>query len=371
MSDHSRIWVVKLGTHVISDEQGLNQAVLGTLVRQIGLLVGQGIQVIVVSSGAVRAGLDAVPHLGAGADEVSRRQVCSAIGQIYLMQAYQRFFSTHQHHCAQVLATKADFRDRRHYLNMQQCLKALLAENVTPIVNENDVVSVSELMFTDNDELAGLISGMVNAEKLVILSDIDHVYRMVDGKKQPIMVWAEDDRQRLPTMLNRTPAVDANEMPAARSTFGRGGMHTKLKVALRTAAMGTEVWIGNGRCENILQRLAAGESVGTRFAAQAGKTAVKRWVASSSGYEKAAVIVNQGAEKVLRDPDRLVSLLPVGVLMVRGEFAKGDILRIENENGHLLGLGKAQYGAEALHKAMGQRQQKAVIHYDYLFIDID
>lgn len=371
MSDHSRIWVIKLGTHVISDESGLNDKVLSGLVYQICKLAQQGIRVILVSSGAVRAGLDAVPHLNQGADEVSRRQVCSAIGQIYLMQAYQRFFSQYQQHCAQVLATKADFRDRRHYLNMQQCLAALLAENVTPIVNENDVVSVTELMFTDNDELAGLISSMVNAEKLVILSNIDHVYHIVNGEKKAISNWSDSEHQFSSTMLNPMNASGSRQALPARSAFGRGGMHTKLKTALRAAAMGTEVWIGNGRRKNNLLELAQGEAIGTCFPPQAGKTAVKRWVASSSGHEKAAIVVNEGAEKVLRDPGRLVSLLPVGVLQAKGEFAKGDILRIENEAGELLGLGKAQYGVEALHNAIGQRQQKPIIHYDYLFIDID
>ncbi|GAB4182525.1 MAG: glutamate 5-kinase [Wenzhouxiangellaceae bacterium] len=353
----NRIWVVKLGTHVIAGEQGIDGRVLGQLAEQVRACHEAGIGVVLVSSGAVRAGLESLPQPAVVKDEISRRQLLSALGQVALMQAWQRHFKRRGLHCAQVLATKADFRDRRHYLNMQNCLRALLSESVVPIVNENDVVAVSELMFTDNDELAGMLAAMLDADKLVLLSNIRHVLRTVGDEVQPIHEWQAADQALV------------QPQGAGKSQFGRGGIHTKLRVALRSAALGIEVWIGDGRTRGILQQIAAGQADATRFPAAREHTAVKRWVANSAGYEKAVIVVNDGARAVLSQPGRLVSLLPVGVSRFEGDFAKGDIVRIEDEQGRALGLGKAQYGAIALRRRLGKQQQKALIHYDYLYID--
>ena len=167
--------VIKVGTNVLTHKDGLLDLTnISNLVDQLVYLKRQGIEVILVSSGAVGAGKSML-SIPSELNKVVRRQVLSAVGQVRLMEIYRQFFANYQLFCAQLLVTKEDFRDRQHYINMRNCFLALLRDEVVPVVNENDVVSISELMFTDNDELAGLVAAMVNAEALVILSNIDGV----------------------------------------------------------------------------------------------------------------------------------------------------------------------------------------------------
>ena len=245
--------VIKVGTNVLTRPDGrLDITSISGLVDQIAALKTSGVELVLVSSGAVGAGRELLP--GRDNDEaVARRQVYSAIGQVRLMELYRQLFAGHQLLCAQVLATKGDFRDDLHYDNMLNCFRALLLDEIVPVVNENDVVAVTELMFTDNDELAGLVARMLRADALVILSSVDGLY---DGPPE------QAGSRLIERVAAEDPSADAL-VQTRNSSGGRGGMATKLRIARETAAEGIPVLIGNGRKPDILGRLSAGHWPGT------------------------------------------------------------------------------------------------------------
>lgn len=357
MADFRKI-VVKVGTNVLAREDGrLDVTSISHLVDQIAALRQAGTEVILVSSGAVGAGrsLYQAPE---GMSKVVRRQVLSAIGQVRLMEIYRQLFANHGLFCAQVLATKADFQGHTHYNNMKNCFLALLRDKVVPIVNENDVVSVSELMFTDNDELAGLVAAMTNAQALVILSSVDGLLSAPPGEpgSEVIPEIPYDDKQWLKAIA------------PSKSSFGRGGMHTKFRIAQKAAKMGITTIIANGRRADILPDILKGSFTGTRFLPAESLSNVKKRLAYHEAESKAVVHINAGAEAALCSPDKASSLLPVGITRIEGDFQKGDIVRIVNPDGQPIGLGQAQYGADTARQHMGRQGKRALVHYDYLYI---
>jgi glutamate 5-kinase len=259
---------------------------------------------------------------------------------------------------AQVLATKSDFQTRRHYLNMRGCIEALLQAGIVPVINENDVVSVTELMFTDNDELAGLVAGMVGARLLCLLTTVPGVYDgdPDDPHTRCIERW-DDQHHRADEVVNQ-----------ATSTLGRGGMHNKLTIARKAAHLGTEVVIADGAEPGIIGKIVAGEPVGTRFPVTADASPAKRWLASADDHATGSVTVNEGAMQTLLDRSRLASLLPVGVENVEGPFERGDVIRIIGPGGEVLGCGRAGYDHEEAAELKGQRGQRPLVHYDYLYL---
>ena len=352
--------VVKIGSQVLCDAAGaLNREVMAGLVGQVGRLAREGHQLLLVSSGAVAAGSGvAGSRLERVTDPVARRQVLAATGQVRLMETYRALFEQQGLAVAQVLTSKSDFQTRRHYLNMRGCIEALLAAAIVPVVNENDVVSITELMFTDNDELAGLLAGMVNADLLCLLSTVPGVFDgdPDDPATQCIETW-DADRHQLEDIVQR-----------GTSALGRGGMHSKLAIALKAARLGTEVVIADGRDPDILFKVVERQIAGTRFPALGEASPAKRWLASADGHATGSVTVNAGAEAALLDRSRLASLLPVGVEAVEGKFSIGDVIRIRGADGRVLGCGRARYDHEEAQRLMGQRGQKPLIHYDYLFL---
>jgi len=352
--------VVKIGSQVLCDTRGeLNRDVLGSLVRQLCTLTADGWQVLLVSSGAVAAGSSiASNRLQRVSDPVARKQVMAATGQVRLMETYRALFEQDGLTIAQVLTSKSDFQTRRHYLNMRGCIEALLTAGIVPIINENDVVAITELMFTDNDELAGLLAGMVNADLLCLLSTVPGVF---DGDPEHpesscIATW-DDDRHQIEDIVQR-----------GASALGRGGMHSKLSIARKTARLGTEVVIADGSDPDILVKITGTEHAGTRFPALREASPAKRWLASADDHAAGHVIVNEGAETALRDSSRLASLLPVGIESVEGSFNQGDVIQIRNRKGDVLGCGRASYHHEDADRLKGKRGQKALIHYDYLYL---
>lgn len=331
----------------------LARARLDALVDQCAQLQRDGVaQVALVSSGAVVAGRGLLT--GASSDDaVTDRQVCAALGQTELINFYRDSFARHKLLAAQVLATRQDFSTRRHYLNMRACLQALLKRNIVPIINENDVVSVTELMFTDNDELASLVAGMLGAERLILLSDVDGVFDNGPIHGQLIQAWSGDEV--------------VPDRPASGTGFGRGGIGTKVSSAQRAAAMGTASWIANGLSPGILNRIASDENVGTRFPASQRPSEAKRWVAAAP-TRKASIVINDGTVAALRDADRLTSLLPVGIVSLGGEFERGDVLRIESETAEPVAYGRAEYDSTTATELLGKRRQKPLVHYNYLHV---
>jgi glutamate 5-kinase len=353
--------IVKIGSNVLTQENGLpDQARIQHLVDQIAALKKAGKEVIVVSSGAVAAGRSLV-QVSDKADAVSNRQLLAAVGQVKLLATYAELFGQHELVCAQVLVTKEDFRDRQHYLNMQNCFQALLQNNIIPVVNENDVISVTELMFTDNDELAGLVASMLDADALLILSNVDGIY---DGDpKAP-------GAQLIPVIEPSTTSF-SGFVTTQRSQFGRGGMITKCHMAHKVAQLGIAVHIANGKTENILPRILSEDVVSTKFVANRSASRKKKWLAHAEPAAKGAVQINAGAKAALTTPGKAISLLPVGLLGIVGTFQKGDIIKLLDEAGKIIGLGVAEYSADKALERLGLQHQKPLVHYDYLFLSTE
>ncbi|QDA59447.1 glutamate 5-kinase [Hymenobacter jejuensis] len=351
--------IVKIGSNVLTQADGLPDAArIEHLVAQIAALKAQGLEVIVVSSGAVASGRSLI-KISDKADAVTSRQLLASVGQVKLLTLYAELFGQHQLVCSQVLVTKEDFRDRVHYLNMQNCFRALLQHNIVPIVNENDVISVTELMFTDNDELAGLIASMLDADALLILSNVDGIFNG-DPKNPASELIAE---------IAPTTTSFSSFVTTQRSQFGRGGMITKCHMAHKVAQLGITVHIANGKTDNVLPRLLQEDVANTRFLPNKSASGKKKWIAHSESAAKGAVRVNAGAKTALTDATHAVSLLPIGVVSIIGEFQKGDIIRLLDEHEKPIGLGIAEYSSEKAQERLGQKNQKPLVHYDYLFIN--
>lgn len=242
--------VVKIGSNVLTRPDGsLDVTRLSAITDQVADLCRAGNKVVMVSSGAVASGRSELRKMpAADIDSVSQRQLYSAVGQAKLINRYYELFRDHDMHCAQVLATKESFSNSEHYANMSNALETMLAAGVIPIVNENDTVSIDELMFTDNDELSGLIATIIHADALIILSNIDGLYTGApdaEGSELISTVAVGDD-----------PSV---YICHTRSSAGRGGMESKCKVARQIAAAGIPVTIANGKRENILPLICAGD----------------------------------------------------------------------------------------------------------------
>ncbi|HLP04214.1 MAG TPA: glutamate 5-kinase, partial [Paludibacter sp.] len=239
-------------------------------------------------------------------------------------------------------------------------LEGLLAQGIVPIVNKNDVVSVTELMFTDNDELSGLIASMMDMEALVILSNVDGIYNGNPAEPGSEVIRRIEKGQDVSDFIQAT-----------KSTFGRGGMLTKTTIARKIADQGIDVLIANGKKENILLKLLdkKGEEVCTLFAASSDEvSSVKKWIAHSKGFAKGEIHVNENAAKALAG-EKAVSLLPVGAVKISGEFEKDDIVRIIGPNGHSIGIGKVQYDSQKAQAVLGKKNQKPLVHCDYLYLE--
>ncbi len=350
---------IKIGSNVLTrPDRQLDLERISHLTDQIAELHQKKIRVILVSSGAVASGRGMVSN-PPKKDPVSERQLLSSVGQIKLVSTYATLFEKHGITCAQVLVTKEDFRTREHYLNMKNCLTTLLDHNIVPIINENDAVSVTALMFTDNDELAGLVATMMNTQAYFILSNVDGIFTGNPGDKGVELI----------------EEISGNEtdlsafITTKKSNFGRGGMLTKGRVARKTAAAGIEVHIANGTRTNIIVELAmqTGKIKHTRFVAAPPRPAVKKWMAYSADFTEHEVHINKGACDALSSK-KATSLLLAGVTSLKGEFNKGDLLRIIDQNNRLIGIGKAQYDYRKAQEHLHDKKYKPLVHYDYLYL---
>ena len=348
--------VIKIGSNVLTDAQGLlNLNRMNELVRQISEIKASGIEVVIISSGAVASG-KSVFQPRQKLDTIGQRQMWSSLGQVKLIQSYSNLFERYGILCSQILVTRDDFRSREHYLNMKNCLSILLNNSIIPIINENDVVSVTELMFTDNDELAGLVASMLNVNSLIVLTSVDGIYA-TDGT----------GGQYLIEMVKPGEKEYEKHVSTGKSAFGKGGMLTKAHMAAKVADAGIEVLIANGLKDNILIDLIAGKSPCTVFQPSSGKSNIKKWLSHSKGFEKGSVVINEGALTALRSR-KATSLLPVGVVQVEGHFKKGDIITIFDSQRNQIGLGISQYDDVQTREKLGKQNQRPLIHYDYLFL---
>lgn len=350
---------VKIGSNVLTKaDKMLDVARMASIVEQISRLRRQGVQVILVSSGAVAAGRSEMRQ-PKKLDDVSSRQLFSAIGQVRLINRYYDLFRESGITCAQVLATKECFKDRRHYLNMKNCITTLLDNDVIPIINENDTISITELMFTDNDELSGLIASMMNTEALVILSNVDGIFTGNPQEVGTTLIHEVESHLRLSDYISE-----------AKSEFGRGGMITKSTIAKKVAKEGIHVHIANGKRDNVLFDLMdCSKAIPNTHFVPSKKEAstIKKWLAHSESFAKGKVVVNEGAALALKS-SKASSLLLIGIESVDGYFKQGDLVLIYDINGNEIGLGKSQYDSEKSQSFKGSRRSKPFIHYDYLLV---
>lgn len=351
--------VVKIGTNVLRQSDGsLDKDVIKNLVRQIAKLREDKIEVILVSSGAMATGKDVFDAKNFEfTDEVQKRQVSSAIGQPYLMREYQDLFQEHKMIVGQLLITKLDLSTRNHYLNLRHCFEGLQAKNILPIVNENDSTAIDELMFTDNDEIAGMVASMVGADELIICTNVDGIF---DG----------DPNIESSKLLSEIGVDDNLEdfIKTNKSSFGRGGMTTKVATAQKLAKLGVKVKIINGKGKSSLIEAATVGGVGTTVNPQKDVSAKKRWLAFAS-QTSGKIIVNACLEKTLLNNSSTVSILPVGVTGVESPFEKGDLVGIVNESKKQIGLGIAEKDSAMLLGEIGEKNKSVVIHYNHMYIN--
>jgi glutamate 5-kinase len=326
--------VVKVGSSLVTNEgRGLDEVAIGEWCRQMAALVSQGKEVIMVSSGAIAEGMK---RLGwtTRPQEVHELQAAAAVGQMGLAHMYETQLRRHGLGSAQVLLTHADLADRERYLNARSTLLTLLAHGVLPVINENDTVVNDEIKFGDNDTLGALVANLVEADLLVILTDQRGLYS-ADPRKDPQAQFID---------LARAGDPELEAMAGgAGSSIGKGGMITKILAAKRASGSGASTVIAWGREPDALLRLARGEPLGTLLVAQTAKQqARKQWMADHLQL-RGAVTIDQGAVVKLAQEGK--SLLPIGMVGVEGEFSRGEVIAIRDEQGLEIGRGLANYAA--------------------------
>ena len=352
--------VITVGSNVLTRDDGkLDITHMSAIVDQIAWLRSKGHEVILVSSGAMACGRGEL-HTVQKLDSVEQRQLFSALGQAKLINLYYDLFREYGLHVGQVLTMKESFGTRSEYLNQRSCMSVMLDNGVIPIVNENDTVSVTELMFTDNDELSGLIASMMDADMLIILSNVDGIFNGPPTDKHSRVI---------PTVYHNRDISDY--IIDQKSGFGRGGMVTKCNIARKVADEGIKVIIANGKTQNILIDLMEHpmETMHTEFVPNPdGVSGVKKWIAHSESFAKGHVTVNKKAAEALRG-DKAVSLLLVGVDSITGDFDEGDIINIADEQGNVFGVGRSAYSSDEARKLIGAHDVKPLVHYDYLYLE--
>lgn len=359
--------VVKVGTNTLTGgADHLARAAMLGVARQIARLVRDGHQVALVSSGAIVAGreaLDASSRRSAAEPGSARRpdipfkQVLAAVGQTKLMQMWDDLFSKEELVVAQTLLTRGDLADRQGYLNARNTLLALLERQVVPIVNENDVVATEEIKIGDNDNLSALVANLIDADLLILLTDQAGLYT------------ADPRRHTTATLIPEVTSI-TDEIIAlasgAGTVRGTGGMTTKIQAARLATESGVTVLVAGGTTDNVLIRAARGEAVGTRFRSNRSRMeSRKRWILSGL-TGKAAAQIDAGAVTAL---GRGRSLLPAGVVCIKGRFDRGDSVNIVGPEGHAVGCGVANYGAADLDRIKGRRSGEITKILGYHFGD--
>lgn len=352
---HVKRVVVKIGSGVLSTDAGLDEARVAAIAEDVCRLLASGLEVIVVSSGAVAAGKGQLGIVGRP-QTIPQKQAAAAIGQTRIIGEYKETFLVHNYNVAQVLLTRDDLSNRRRYLNARNTMMTLLEYGVTPIVNENDTVVVEELRFGDNDNLSALITSLVEADLLIILSDVDGFY-----DSNPV----ENPRARLLPVIERVTAEIEAMGSSAVGTLGTGGMVTKLKAAKRAALSGVGTLIVDGRQPKILQRIFAGEELGSYFLPSQSKlTAKKHWIAFSKKPRGKLLIDAGGQQAVIA---RGKSLLPSGICGVEGGFERGDAVRLCDQQGKEFARGVVSYSLAEILRIMGKQsvEIEAALGYKY------
>ncbi len=354
---HAKRIVVKLGSNVITAKNGLNLEVIKTISDQISDLMRQGIEVILVSSGAMAAGMRKM-NMVRRPDEIPKRQAISAIGQSGVMNAYEKCFAAHGIKTAQILLTGDDLTNRKRYLNSRNTLHTLIDWKIVPIINENDTIMVEEIKLGDNDNLAAMITLLMDADFLFILTDIDGLY-----DKDPRQFA---DARLIPKVKQLKKEIEdfASNIPGA---LGTGGMLSKIQAAQKVTSAGIPMIVARGNAENVLLKLFDGQSLGTYFVPKEGKMASRKcWIAHTLA-PKGSIIVDEGAVRAVRQHGK--SLLPIGVVAVDGDFEEGAAIDFRTADNEVIGVGLVNYSSSDINMIKGLKtsQIKACLggkHYD-------
>jgi glutamate 5-kinase len=362
--------VIKLGTSTLTGGTArLSAPRLVDLTRQVAVLLSEGVEVVLVSSGAIAAGKEALAarsESGAGVGpgwvggaprQVPAKQMLAAIGQPRLMAKYEQIFTLYGLMAGQVLLTRADLTDRKRYLNSQNTLRALLSQGVIPIVNENDTVATEEIRVGDNDNLSALVANLVDADLLVLLTDQAGLFTADprrDRQARLIEVIAEEE---IPTAIWEAAG-------GSMGGLGTGGMVTKLQAADLARRGGATVVIAQGSEVDVVLRLARGERLGTTFLPTRSRTDSRKRYILSAGRAAGKLSVDEGAARALRNGS---SLLPVGVKAVDGRFERGDTVRVFTEQGKELARGLVNYATADLMRILGVQsdQIESILGYDF------
>ena len=358
----NKIVVIKIGTKVMaSSNKALDKDALKAIVSQVADILDKGMQAIIVTSGAIGAGMGLL-NLKKRPVKLRSLQATASIGQSYLMQLYNHYFKERGYLTGQILLTQEDLSDRARYLNIKYTIQTLLSHKAIPIINENDTVSTEEIKCGDNDRLSALVSDLCRADLLILLSDVDG---LLDEKAE---------------VINFVDNINSKVLKLAHSSeceLGTGGMCSKLEAIRKATASGIECVIANGRAKNIIIDIVDGKKTGTRFGSSGAKLmARKRWIAFSS-KPKGVIIVDSGAREALSKKNK--SLLASGIVEVDGNFVAGDVIKIADRSSKEFARGLVNYSSSELSRIkglktgeikdiLGQKREDEVVHKDNLVI---
>lgn len=365
---HAKLLVVKVGSSLVTAEgKGIDQFALNNWATQIAQVKQQGCHVILVSSGAIAEGMK---RLGwrKRPQAVNELQAAAAVGQMGLAQAYEQAFAYHHIHTAQILLTHDDLSHRTRYLNARSTLKTLLDKGIVPIINENDTVTIDEIKLGDNDTLGALVTNLVDADALLILTDQQGLYDQ-DPRQNP-------NAQFIHQISATHPKLE--QMAGGAGTgVGTGGMYTKVLAAKRAARSGAYTVVASGKEPKIIPRLLAGEAVGTLFTSEHSQiNARKQWLLNHIQIS-GSVVIDQGAQQALLYKHG--SLLPVGCLKVHGHFQRGELIAILNQEGKEIARGLSNYSSQETEKIvqtptvqishkLGYRYEEELVHRDNMVL---
>jgi glutamate 5-kinase len=338
--------VVKVGSGVLTVKDGLNLDVMRDLTSDICRLKRKGVEVILISSGAIASGLKKI-GMSKRPQSVSQQQAAAAVGQSSLIMAYEELFGKHGQKVAQILLTRDDLTHRRRYLNARNTIFTLLAWKITPIINENDTVVVDEIKFGDNDNLSAMVTNLTESQALINLTNLDGLY-----DKDP---RDHADAQLISVVeeFNRKVARYASAIPGF---LGKGGMASKVRAAQQVALRGVPTIIANGFKSHILSRIFAGEAEGTLFLPRMNSICSrKHWIAFTKS-PKGEIVIDTGAERALTQNGK--SLLPSGIREVRGRFSMGNAVLLISESGVELAVGMVNYHSGDIRKIMGAKSSE-------------
>lgn len=361
MQKYKRI-VVKVGTKVItSEDRALDKERIKDIAYQISDIQDKGIGVLLVTSGAIGAGMWLL-GLKKRPSDLHELQAAASIGQNYLMHLYSEYFKLRGYLAGQILLTQEDFNDRKRYLNIKHTIDTLLGHNAIPIINENDTVATDEIKCGDNDRLSSLVADLCQANKLIILTDVEGLIDK-DGR---LITLVQDINQKILALAG-----------SSHCDLGTGGMATKIESAKTVTQAGIECVIANGKKKDVLLDIMRGEEVGTTFkSAKSGLLAKKRWIAFSS-KSKGTISVDEGADRALKKKNK--SLLASGIVGVKGDFASGEVVSIEGPKNREIARGITNYSSDEISKIKGLKSNKfkstlgyergdEVVHKDNLVI---